>query len=181
MKIIEGIPTVTWPWLEYQLDADCSCLTSDLNQTLPSKLLLLFVQLMILKELLGKNCLLQKQLWNCVFSCLKSCTSICHLDHFLKFLAWLLLSLKLFYLRLAVNYPSMDKHILRSMKRLFLHKNWEILSSKSAESYNNCSNASTVHQFIQVHYTFAGYDNIEDYYAAHNPIDWIPKVRLKYK
>jgi len=79
--------------------------------------------------------------------------------------------------RLAINYPSMDQHILRSMKRLFLHKNKEILSSKCAESYNNCSNASTVHQFIQVHYTFAGYDNIEDYYAAHNPIDWIPKIR----
>ena len=71
----------------------------------------------------------------------------------------------------------MDKHILRSLKRLFLKRNKEILCSKSPDAYNSCSNATTVHQFIKSHHTFAGCSNMAEYYAENNPIDWIPKVR----
>ena len=80
-------------------------------------------------------------------------------------------------LRLAVNHPTMDKHILGSLKRLFLERNKEILCSKSPDAYNSCSNATTVHQFIKSHHTFAGCSNMAEYYAENNPIDWIPKVR----
>ena len=83
-----------------------------------------------------------------------------------------------FLFRLAVNHPTMDKHILRSLKRLFLKRNKEILCSKSADAYNSCSNATTVHQFIKSHHTFAGSSNLTEYYAENNPIDWIPKVRV---
>ena len=81
-----------------------------------------------------------------------------------------------FLLRLAVNHPTMDKHILGSLKRLFLQRNKEILCSKSPDAYNSCSNATTVHQFIKSHHTFAGSSSLADYYAENNPIDWIPKV-----
>jgi len=79
--------------------------------------------------------------------------------------------------RLAVNFPSMDQHILGSMKRLFLQQNTEILCSKSEDTFIDCSNAKTVHEFIRVHYPFAGYKTIEEYYIANNPIDWIPKIQ----
>ena len=72
----------------------------------------------------------------------------------------------------------MDKHILGSLKRLFLQRNKEILCSKSPDAYNSCSNATTVHQFIKSHHTFAGSSSLADYYAENNPIDWIPKVSL---
>ena len=74
----------------------------------------------------------------------------------------------------------MDKHILGSLKRLFLQRNEEILCSKSPKAYNDCSNAQTVHQFIKSHYTFAGFSSLKEYYAANNPIDWIPKVRTSH-
>ena len=83
---------------------------------------------------------------------------------------------KSFLFRLAVNHPQMDKHILGSLKRLFLKRNKEILCSKAADAYNSCSNATTVHQFIKSHHTFAGSSSLADYYAENNPIDWIPKV-----
>lgn len=71
----------------------------------------------------------------------------------------------------------MDKHILKSMKRLFLQRNKDILCSKSEDTFIKCSSAATVHEFIKVHYTFAGYKTLEDYYSANNPIDWLPKVQ----
>ena len=85
---------------------------------------------------------------------------------------------KLIHFRLAINYPIMDKHILKSMKRLFLHKNKEILCSKSSETFEKCSKATTVHEFIRVHFPFAGHKTLDDYYEAHNPVDSIPKVRF---
>ena len=75
----------------------------------------------------------------------------------------------------------MDSHILKSMKRLFLNKNKDILSSRSEEAFNNCSSSSTVHEFIKAHFPFTGYSTIEDYYSNNNPVDWIPKVRDKLR
>ena len=51
---IPGIPTVTWPWWEYQQVVVCSCLILDPNTTHQSRLQQLFVQLMTLRELSGK-------------------------------------------------------------------------------------------------------------------------------
>ena len=82
------------------------------------------------------------------------------------------------YFRLALNHPAMDKHILGSLKRLFLQRNKKILCSKSPDAYNNCSNAQNVHEFIKSHYTFAGFSTLREYYSANNPIDWLPKVGI---
>ena len=82
--------------------------------------------------------------------------------------------------RLAVNHPSMDQHILASMKRLFIQPNKEILCSKSPQNFSDCSTAKTVHEFIKLHSSFAGYDSPEEYYAESNPVHWIPQVRKAY-
>jgi len=78
--------------------------------------------------------------------------------------------------RLAENYPSADKHIVGSMKRLFIKRNEQILCSKSKQTFEACSNAATVHEFVRAHHYFAGFDTVEDYYAESNPMEWVDKI-----
>jgi len=87
--------------------------------------------------------------------------------------------------RLAENYPQADKHILQSMKRLFIKQNEEILCSKSQETYKSCLDSTTVHEFVKAHHPFAGFSSVEEYYQDSNPLEWInkvpPFVRLVYQ
>jgi len=78
--------------------------------------------------------------------------------------------------RLAENYPLADKHIVQSMKRLFINSNKEILCSKSKQTFNACSAAKTVHEFVQSHFPFAGFQSLEEYYKHCNPLEWVDKM-----
>jgi len=78
--------------------------------------------------------------------------------------------------RLAENYPMADRHIVESMKRLFIDQNTQILCSKSQETYEACSDASTVHDFVRSHYPFAGFETLEEYYENCNPMEWVGKI-----
>ena len=75
-----------------------------------------------------------------------------------------------------MNYPSVDKHILGSMKRLFLKPNLAILSDESPEALQDCSAASTIHEFLHAHWPFSGARSLEEYWAENNPMEWVDKV-----
>lgn len=78
--------------------------------------------------------------------------------------------------RLSMNYPSVDKHILGSMKRLFLKPNLAILNEKSPEALQDCSAATTIHEFLHAHWPFSGAASLEEYWAENNPMEWVDKV-----
>jgi len=78
--------------------------------------------------------------------------------------------------RLSMNYPSVDKHILGSMKRLFLKPNLAILNDKSPEALQDCSAATTIHEFLHAHWPFSGAGSLEEYWAENNPMEWVDKV-----
>lgn len=78
--------------------------------------------------------------------------------------------------RLSMNYPSVDKHILGSMKRLFLKPNLSILNDKSPEALQDCSAATTIHEFLHAHWPFSGAGSLEEYWAENNPMEWVDKV-----
>ena len=77
-----------------------------------------------------------------------------------------------------MNYPSVDKHILGSMKRLFLKPNLAILNEKSPEALQDCSAATTIHEFLHAHWPFSGAASLEEYWAENNPMEWVDKVDL---
>jgi len=77
---------------------------------------------------------------------------------------------------LALNYPRVDKHLLDNVKRLFIHRNAEVLGMHCMESLEKCVKASTLDEFVRSHYVFAGCSSIEEYYQQHNPMEWISKV-----
>jgi len=79
--------------------------------------------------------------------------------------------------RVAQENPSIDRHILNSVKRLFMAQNEELLSAHSLLGFINCSNSSTVAEFIEAHVPFTGCSDLEDYYAQHNPVGWMTRVR----
>lgn len=78
--------------------------------------------------------------------------------------------------RLSLNYPIVDRHILASMKRLFLRPNEEILSTKSLSAFYDCCSASTIHEFLLAHWPYAGCESVEDYFKQNNPMEWVTRV-----
>lgn len=78
--------------------------------------------------------------------------------------------------RLSEDFPSVDGHILASMKRLFLQPNQHILSSSSHPAYLAASGAATIHEFLLAHHTFAGSASAEQYFLDNNPMEWVEKV-----
>ena len=79
-----------------------------------------------------------------------------------------------------MNYPAVDKHILGSMKRLFLKPNLAILNDKSPEALEDCSAATTIHEFLHAHWPFSGAGSLEEYWAENNPMEWVDKVVCLY-
>jgi len=78
--------------------------------------------------------------------------------------------------RLSINYPVVDKHILGSMKRLFIKPNEEILSAMSLPAFHDCCSASTIHEFLLAHWPFAGCDSVDEYFKQNNPMEWVRHV-----
>ena len=78
-----------------------------------------------------------------------------------------------------MNYPSVDKHILGSMKRLFLKPNLAILNDESPEALQDCSAASTIHEFLHAHWPFSGARSLDEYWAENNPMEWVDKVKIR--
>lgn len=79
--------------------------------------------------------------------------------------------------RVAEENPRIDKHILNSMKRLFIRPNQEVLSAHSMDGLINCSNSSTVSEFIEAHIPFTGCSSLTSYYSLHNPVEHLAKVK----
>jgi len=77
---------------------------------------------------------------------------------------------------LSEDYPVVDKHILASMKKCFIRPNKNILSTKSQSALDNCSQATTINEFISAHFPFAGYDSLEEYFIDNNPMEWVKGI-----
>jgi predicted alpha/beta-fold hydrolase len=78
--------------------------------------------------------------------------------------------------RLSEQQPTVDRHILGSMKRLFLRPNEALLSAAHPAAWAACRDATTIHQFLLGHVAFAGCADPEQYFAEHNPMAWVGKV-----
>lgn len=78
--------------------------------------------------------------------------------------------------RLSLNFPSVDAHILASMKRLFLNKNQDILKASDPQAYEACVSAATIHQFLLAHWPFAGAPSLQEYFQQNNPMEWVGSV-----
>lgn len=78
--------------------------------------------------------------------------------------------------RLSLNFPTVDSHILASMKRLFIWPNAEILSSKSLSAFHDCCSANTIHEFLLAHWQFSGCDSVEQYFQQNNPMEWVARM-----
>ena len=77
---------------------------------------------------------------------------------------------------MAKNYPVVDSRILTSMKKCFIRPNKNILSTKSQTALDNCSQATTIEDFVSAHFPFAGYDTLEEYFLDNNPMEWVEEV-----
>eukprot|EP00092_Neocalanus_flemingeri_P027679 GFUD01030044.1.p1 GENE.GFUD01030044.1~~GFUD01030044.1.p1 ORF type:complete len:608 (+),score=112.93 GFUD01030044.1:51-1826(+) len=80
------------------------------------------------------------------------------------------------FTKLAENYPMVDRHILTSMKKCFIRPNKNILSTKSQTALENCTQATTIDEFLSVHFPFAGYDTLEEYFCDNNPMEWVEGI-----
>jgi len=78
--------------------------------------------------------------------------------------------------RLAENYPVVDRHILKSMKKCFIRYNKDILGVKSRSALDDCLQATTIDEFVSAHFPFAGYDTLEDYFNDNNPMLWVQGI-----
>ena len=89
------------------------------------------------------------------------------------------LRLKLYiqaFTRLADLFPVVDRHLLTSVKSLFLDKNSEVLIQKSPEAFAACSEARTVQEFFDAHHALAGFPSMAQYYADSNPMNWVDSI-----
>ena len=94
---------------------------------------------------------------------------------------------------LATQFPAVDSHILASMKKCFIKHNQAsgreqlivhlncctqaVLSGHNLPALLECSEATTIQQFIMAHFPFAGHATLEQYFAANNPMKWVHSVQ----
>merc|ERR1719347_1073344 len=78
--------------------------------------------------------------------------------------------------RLSSLFPAVDSYILQSMKRRFLAKNTEVLSTSSPEALSSCQQAETIQQFVEAHVALAGFNSVEEYYEDSNPMMWVGNI-----
>ena len=69
-----------------------------------------------------------------------------------------------------------DRHLLSSVKSLFLDNNSEVLIQKSPEAFAACSEARTVQEFFDAHHALAGFPSAAQYYADSNPMNWVDSI-----
>jgi len=80
--------------------------------------------------------------------------------------------------KLSVNYPLVDKSLLKGVKRLFIHPNSEVLGMHCFESLEMCVKANTLDEFMRSHAVYAGCTSAEDYFKQNNPMEWIGQVSV---
>jgi len=80
------------------------------------------------------------------------------------------------FTKVAENYSMVDSHILTSMKKCFIRPNKNILSTKSQKALDDCTKSTTINEFLNSHYPFAGYDSIEEYFLANNPMEFVDDI-----
>jgi len=78
--------------------------------------------------------------------------------------------------KVKLKYGRVDNHVLKSMKRLFIQSNEEILSRTNSEAVLACKKARSIHEFVNAHAAFAGFGSCEEYYAANNPVGHVQNV-----
>ena len=66
--------------------------------------------------------------------------------------------------------------MLTSMKKCFIRPNKNILSTKSPTALDSCSQATTIKEFVNSHFPFAGYDTIEEYFNDNNPMEFVDDI-----
>jgi len=80
--------------------------------------------------------------------------------------------------RMAVNFPVVDRAMVKAVKQVFINPNSELLGIHSFESLEMCANAETLDEFWRHHHAFAGCSSPEEYFKEHNPMGWISKVSV---
>lgn len=78
---------------------------------------------------------------------------------------------------LSELFPFVDNHLLASIKKQFIIKNYELLGTCSQEALIACSQAKTVQEFFDAHYPFAGFSSMEEYYKDSNPMNWVSGIQ----
>lgn len=80
------------------------------------------------------------------------------------------------FTKVAENYAMVDSHILTSMKKCFIRPNKNILSTKSQTALDNCTQATTINEFVNSHFPFAGYDTLDEYFKDNNPMEFVDDI-----
>lgn len=78
---------------------------------------------------------------------------------------------------LAERYPLVDQFLLKSMKKVFLFRNMELLSSWKGSGLSECLSCQNCHQFILTHHPFTGCDSSDQFFKEHNPMEHVEGVR----
>jgi predicted alpha/beta-fold hydrolase len=74
------------------------------------------------------------------------------------------------FVRLVAQYPSVDRHLLQSLKDRWIKPNLDLLAQENAKAVSDCLAAETVFDFIVGHIPFTGCKDLDDFWAQHNPI-----------
>ena len=78
------------------------------------------------------------------------------------------------------QYKFADNYVLKSVKNKFLYGNdtSKILKKYDYNAYKNCENATSLYEFAQVAYKFAGCETLKEYNKLHDPMQHFKNINI---